>query len=238
MITVPVIVLTDNPILVVAALFASQSFFNAILLARTVKQKENDETAPEAISFGKNLTVMGAVSLFANQVDKIILWKFFGPIPLALYSFAQMPINQIEGAVPVFFLALPKIGERKIKDIKEGIIKKFKKLFYVFVPLTFMAIVLAPLFYRIVFPEYLGSVPYFQAFSLLLLFSPFLLFSASLFSEMKKKEIYIIQIITPFSRIFLFLILIPFFGIWGVIAAVIASQLIGGILSFYFFQKL
>jgi O-antigen/teichoic acid export membrane protein len=238
LVTIPVIVLTNNPILMVVALFASQSLFNGILLSKTLKQKENNEVMPEAISFGKNLTAMGAIALFASQVDKIILWKFFGPIPLAIYSFAQIPIQHIQGVIPIGTLAFPKIGERAFKEIKEGLIKKFKKLFIFFIPLTISVIIIAPYAYKIVLPQYVDSVPYFQAFSLLLLFSPFVIFGTSLLSEMKKRELYIIQIVMPLSKIAFFLILIPFLGIWGIIFSIIISELIGNILVFYFFKKL
>ncbi len=237
-VTIPVIVLTNDPVLMVVALFGSQSLFNGILLSKTLKQKENNEVMPEAISFGKNLTAMGAIALFASQVDKIILWKFFGPIPLAIYSFAQIPIQYIQGVIPIGTLAFPKIGERDFKKIKEGLVKKFKKLFLLFFPLTISVIIIAPYAYKIVLPQYIDSVPYFQAFSLLLLFSPFAILSTSLLSEMKKKELYTIQIVMPFSKIVFFLILIPFFGIWGIIISIILSELIGNILAFHFFRKI
>jgi O-antigen/teichoic acid export membrane protein len=238
LITISVILLTNNPVLIIIAFFVSHSFLNGILLSKTLKKKENDEIMPEAISFGKNLSVMSAIAVLASQVDKIILWKFFGPIPLAIYSFARTPIQQIQSIVPIGTLAFPKIGEKNFQEIKSGLIKKFKNLFLLFLPLTALVVIVAPYFYRIILPQYIDSIPYFQAFSLLLLFSPFAILSTSLLSEMKKRELYIIQIVMPLSKIVLFLALIPFFGIWGIIFSIITSELIGNILVFYFFKKL
>jgi len=237
-ITIPVIIYTSSPLLIIIALFGSQSFFDGLLLLRTRKEKDNDEALEETISFGKNLTVMGAISAFVEQVDKVILWKFFGPAQLAIYSFAQLPIQKIEGAIPIGSLALPKIGERKFREIKDGIMKKFKKLFLIFAPITLTVILLAPLLYRLIFPQYIESIPYFQAFSLIILLSPFTLFSVSLVSEMKKKELYIIQMATPLFKIVLFLTLIPLFQIWGVVLAVVISRFFNGLLIFHFFRKI
>ena len=238
LVVVPVIIFTNNPVLVVIALFGSQSLFNGILLAKTVRQRQNEETMPESISYGKNLTVMIAAASFAEQADKVILWKFFGPIPLAIYSFARLPIQYMQEIVPISFLALPKIGEKSVKEMKEGLMKKFKKLFFVFALLTFLIIVIAPYFYKIVLPQYIESAHYFQGLSLALFLSPFLLLSAALVSEMKKKELYLVQIITPALRIVLFLILIPLYQIWGVIFSILISQSLNGLLVLYFFRKI
>jgi O-antigen/teichoic acid export membrane protein len=237
-VTIPVVIFTNNPIIIIFALFGSQSLFNGLLLLKTRKEKKNEEVLEDAVTFGKNLTVMGAISALIEQVDKVILWKFFGPIPLAIYSFAQLPIQKIESAIPISTLALPKMGERDFKEIKEGIMKKFKKLVLIFIPITFLVAFFAPFLYKIVFPQYIDSVPYFQAFSLLLLFAPFALLGTSLISEMKKKELYIIQTATPLFKIILFLIFIPLFQIWGVILAIILARLFSGIITFYFFKKI
>ncbi len=234
----PVIAFTNNPLWIIIALFASHSLFNGIFLFKTLQQKENDEKLPEAISFGKSLTLMGAIGQFASHVDKVILWKFFGPVQLAIYSFAQIPIQLIQGMIPIGELALPKIGEKGVGNMKEGLIKKFKKLFFVSAPMTIGAVAIAPYFYRFFLPQYVDSVPYFQAFSFLILLSPFALLGAALIAEMKKREIYTIQISIPILKIALFLALIPFFGIWGVILAIIISHIANGALSFYFFMKI
>jgi O-antigen/teichoic acid export membrane protein len=238
LIVIPVITITNNPALIIIVLFASQSFFNGIFLVKTLRQKKNKEIMPESISFGKNLTTINGIVSFTNQIDKIILWKFFGAIPLAIYSFAEFPIMKIQEMIPITYLALPKIGEKKTKEIKQGILKKFKKLFFLFIPLTALLIIIAPYFYKLILPQYIESVPYFQVFALLLIFSPFLLLNASLVSEMKKKELYVIQTITPFSRIILFLILIPFFQVWGVIYSILISKAINGIIVLHFFKKI
>lgn len=237
--TIPVIILTNNPVWIVLALFIFNSIFNGIFFFKTLKKKENNDIMPEAISFGKNLTIMGAIGHFAAHLDKIILWKFFGPVQLAIYSFALIPIQQIQGIIPISLLALPKIGEKGITTkMKKGLMKKFKKLFLISIPMAVVTFLAAPYFYKIILPQYIESIPYFQAFSFLIILSPFALLGSALIAEMKKREIYIIQITIPVLKILLFLVLIPFWGIWGVIAAIIIAQTIEGFFSLYFFLKI
>jgi len=238
LVVIPVIVLTNNPVLIILSLFASQAFFNGILLIKTLKQKENEETMPEAISFGKSLTVIKGITSFADQIDKIIIWHYLGAIPLAVYSFAQTPVKKIEQLVPITHLALPKIGEKSVKEIKQGIIKKFTKLFLIFVPLALFIVLIAPYFYKLFFPLYIESVVYFQAFSILIALSPFLLLNTALVADMKTRELYVIQTITPLFKLILFLALIPFFEIWGIVFAILISEIIKGIITFYYFKKI
>ncbi len=238
LVVIPIIILTDDPVLIILSLFASQAFFNGIILIKTLRQKENEETMPETISFGKSLTIISGITSFADQIDKVIIWNFLGATPLAIYSFAQTPIKKIQALIPITHLALPKIGEKNIKEIKQGIIKKFTKLFLIFVPLALFVILIAPYFYKLFFPLYVESVVYFQAFSVLIALSPFLLLNTALVAEMKTREIYVAKTITPLFKIILFLALIPFFKIWGIVFAILISEIIKGIITFYYFKKI
>ncbi len=234
---IPVIIFSNNPIIIVLAFLISHSIFEGIFYFKTSRQKTNNDVFKEAIIFGKSLTIIGAINQFAANVDKIILWKFFGPVQLAIYSFAQVPIQQIRGAIPITYLALPKIGENGAGNMKEGIIKKFKKLFFLSIPLAGAGALIAPLFYRIVLPQYVDSIPYFQAFCFLIALSPFALLGATLIAEMKKREIYIMQTTAPILKMILFFALIPFWGIWGVVAAIVIAETFSGLLSLRFFLK-
>lgn len=236
--SVPVIFFTNNVVFIILALFVSQAVFNGLFLRKTLKNKLNNDVSPESIPFGKSLTIINSISFFTNQIDKIIIWQILGPTSLAVYSFALLPIVNIAGGIPIGDLALPKLGERNVKEIKEGIIKKVKKLFFVVVPFVFLIFFFAPLIYKIVFPRYLDSVPYFRVLSLSLLFIPFSLFSASLVTERKKKDLYIIENIVPLLQISLFIVLIPLYGIWGMVFAAMISIILYNILRLYYFKKI
>jgi len=242
LILLPVIFFSDNLIFIILAFSASSAIFGAIFFALTIrqikKQEISKEQEKETISYGKHLTLMSSLAYFAGNLDKVIIWQLLGPIPLAIYSFAQLPILRIQEIIPIAPLAFPKLSEKNVKEIKKEIFKKFLKLFLFSVPLTILVIFLAPYFYKILFPIYLESIPYFQALAISLVFLPFSLLGISLFSEMKKKSLYIISFSVPLLQIILFLILIPFFQIWGIILAILIAQTFNAILNLYFFKKI
>lgn len=251
---IPVIFLTDNLVLIVLAYVAPRTFFEVILFQITLKKIKNQHhdlatvsshspekkafEERETISFGKHLTLMQTAPIFGSYLDKIIIWQFLGPTAVAIYSFAQIPILKIQELIPISPLALPKLSEKNIKGIKKGLLKKFLKLFLVSIPFTLFLILLAPYFYKILFPAYLESIPYFQILALTLILVPFSLLGTSLVAEMRKKELYIVSTMIPILQIILFLVLIPFYGIWGIIAAILIAQICGSALTFYLFKKI
>lgn len=237
LILIQVIFLTDNLILIILAYFLSWSVFNGFLFKLTLKKVENQIEDKETISFGKHLTLMQIASIFGSQLDKIIIWQFLGPTALAIYSFAQLPILRIQELIPISPLALPKLSERNIKEIENSLFKKFLKLFLFSIPLTLFFILIAPFIYKILFPTYLESIPYFQVLALSLIFIPFSLLGTSLITEMRKKELYFLSYIVPTFQIILFFILIPFYQIWGAIFAILISQIFGNLSILYFFKK-
>ncbi|MDD4062420.1 MAG: oligosaccharide flippase family protein [Candidatus Pacebacteria bacterium] len=232
------IILTQNPAYMIVVLFGSSTILYGFFFLRTLRQKSNDDVLPEAIGFGKHLTVMSAIGTVVAHIDKIILWKLFGPVQLATYAFAQMPVQYIQGIIPIGSLALPKMGEKSVGSMKVGITKKFKKLFIITIPVTIAVILLAPYLYSWFIPQYMDSVPYFQLFALLILLSPFGLLSTAITAEMRSRDLYIINTATPVLKIGLFLVLIPLFGVWGLVWAVVLTELFSGFLSLYFFNKI
>ncbi|MDI6591331.1 MAG: oligosaccharide flippase family protein [Patescibacteria group bacterium] len=238
LVLIPVIFLTDNLILIVFVYFLAQTLFGAIFFKLTLRKISNQNEEKETVSFGKHLTLMGSAVLLGEGIDKIIIWHFLGSVAVAIYSFAQIPILRIRELIPIFPLALPKLSEKNLKEIKKGIFEKFLKLFFFSIPFALFFILISPYLYKILFPAYSESIPYFQVLSLILILAPFSLLGTSLVAEMKKKELYIIQFATPFLQIILFLVLIPFYGIWGAIFAILISQIFNGGLVLYFFKKI
>ena len=236
---IPAIYLTNNVLIIITVFLAGHTFFDWIFYRRTEKQIMNKEEDRGAVVFGKHLTLMSALLIVTIYLDRVIIWHFLGAVPLAIYSFALLPIQKIQGIVPIVHLALPKLGENKIDEQrKKGIVSKFIRLFAVSIPSAVFLILIAPLLYKFIFPQYLESIVYFQALSLLIALSPFHLLIASLVAETKKGALYIINTIAPVLRIIIFLALIPQLGLWGIVAAILINELFTGLLVLYFFLKI
>src|SRR3989344_553397 len=237
-IIIPVIYFTDNVLWILFATLGSYVLFDGLFLLRTIRKTDNSDEDKEAITFGKTLTAMDAMVRIAGNIDKIILWKFLGPVQVAIYSFAQFPMKALGGALPIQSLALTKLGEKNIKDIKQGLLRKFFYLFFLSVPLTIFIIFLTPFVYKAFFPQYSESVIYFQALTIILIFMPFDLLGAALISDRRKKELFIVRVGTSVLRIILFFAHTPAFGIWGVIGALLLAEVVRVGMIFFFFQRI
>jgi len=238
LIFIPVLFLTNNLVLIMFAYFFSRAIFRGIFFFKVTTQKiKNQERDNETLPFGKHLTIMQSVNIFANQIDKIIIWQFLGPIPVAIYSFAQLSVREVQGIIPFSALFLPKLSQKNFKEIKKELFKKFFKLFSISIPLYLLFFVLAPIGYKIVFSNYMEAIPYAKVLAISIILLPFSLLSASLTAAMKTRELYKIQFISPAIKILLFLILIPLCGIWGIIISFLTAQIIQSILTLYFFKK-
>ncbi len=248
LILLPVIFFFDNLVLIILAFSVSSAIFGAIFFTLTLKKitaqdlinesQEDEKQEKETISFGKRLTLMSSIGHFSAHLDKVIIWQMLGPVAVAIYAFAQLPLQKINEIIPIAPLAFPKLSDQNVKEIKKEVFKKFQKLFLFSIPLTVLIIFLAPYFYKLLFPLYLESIPYFQVLALSLIFIPFSLLGISLLTEMKKRALYIISFTAPLLQIVLFLILIPFYGIWGIIFAILIAQFSGSLLVLYFFKKI
>ncbi len=234
----PAVILTNNILLIIFLFFSSQFLFYGILVKKIIKNLKNREEDNNAIIFGKHLSLINAILVLGENIDKVIIWKLLGPIEVAIYSFAQGPVYKINSFLPIAKLALPKLGERNIREIKGSIISKFKKLFIISIPSFLFLFITAPLIYSIFLPQYMDSVPYFRGFSIIILLSPFILIKSSLISGENKKELYLLNTIIPLGKIALFPILGFFFGMGGIVFSVVLARTIEGLLSLYLFKRI
>lgn len=238
LIILPAIYLTDSILWIISITLGSRVLFDGLFLWKTIKKTKNNERDTEAVKFGKNLTIMDGIVRLGAHMDKVVLWKFLGPIQVAIYSFALFPIKSLSDIVPVQALALPKLGEKNIKDIKHGLLYKFRLLFLLSIPATILAVITAPVAYKILFPQYMESVIYFQILSLIIAILPFNLLVAALISDLRKKELYVVRVGSVILRVGLFLVLTPFYGIFGVAGALLVSEIFRVGTSLYYFLKL
>jgi len=79
---------------------------------------------------------------------------------------------------------------------------------------------------------------YFSNKFLVIFLVPFQLIESSLIVALKKKALYITSISTSCLKLVLFLILVPFWGIWGIVAAILIAEVLRSLLALYFFLKI
>ena len=238
--TIVALFLTNNVLVIVATFFGSTALFYSVAYLYTRGKTENDETDEDMISLGKNLTLMGAIGNMTSSLDKIILWKVLGPVQVAIYTLSLKPIKKVKGFIPISALALPKLSENGVGTYKKkkSVLRKMGLLFLITIPSALVLVILAPFAYSILFPQYMDSVPFFQALTFLFAMLPTTLLGDSLIAEMKTKYLYITKSAIPIIKIVLFLILAPIYGIWGIVISLISVSIIGALLNLYFFWKM
>ena len=237
---ITVLFFTDHLIIIVATLFAASALGYGVSYLLTVWQVVDQEPEEGVVSYGKHLSVMGALGTVSKHLDKLLLWMFLGPVELAVYMLAFKPIEKIKGAAPIGSLTLPKLSEHGVKGVrrKKSIFRKFLVLMSLSVPAAVLLVLAAPYIYQVLFPEYQESVIYFQFLCLIPALLPFAVLSSSLVAEKKVGSMYVTKTVTPLLKIVLFIILIPIYGIGGVVASLVITRIIGGGLTLYFFWRM
>lgn len=230
---------TKNLFLILFAYFAPLAILNFIFFKITVKKfKPNKNIDPEAISYGKHLSLNNVLGIISAQTDKILVFHYLGVVDLAVYAFATAvpeQVKKLSGALAV--LVFPKFSERSSAEIRAGIKNKFFWLFIFGSVIAIIYIILAPFIYGLFFPEYESSVFYSQIFSLSMLniFS----MPASVFLSAKKKikEQYLINAAQfAFQMVSMFL-LILWQGLLGLIVARLLTRFFGSVINLIFYYR-
>ncbi|HUT22277.1 MAG TPA: oligosaccharide flippase family protein [Candidatus Bipolaricaulota bacterium] len=232
---------TDKILFIFLVYFIYNALLPLLFYLHLRKQKPfNDAADPKTVSYGKHLSLMGVLGNIANQLDKVLIFQFLGPVEVAIYSIAISPIQQLKTRYLVNLnnLVLPKITNRNISELKKSIPMKLLMFFIILAVITALYILLVPYIYKIIFPQYPESVIYSQIFGLSLLVYPTMLITNVLVAKSRNKELYITRFINPIIKIILLIILVPLYRIWGAIIAVIFTEFLSSLILLFFFMKL
>lgn len=226
--------------LFIGAYYLSMVAVSIFFHARTEKvYKPGGSEDPETLPYGLHLSAMSILGRVASYADKILLFHFIGAAPLAIYSFASAPpqyVLRLNGVLKV--LGLPKLAERDLPTLKKTLPRKIAFHIAAAVIATVAYIVLAPYFFQIFFPQYLDAIPYSQVLGLTILSAPGVWFAQTLTAHMRTRELYVLNTANPIVKISLFLLLIPAYGIWGLVGATLLSGFFGSLLTFWMFYRL
>lgn len=232
--------LSKNLFLLIFVLFAVQTGINLLFHFRTLKRNPpNDKENSEAITFGKHLSFIGVLDIIAINIDEVLIYNFLGTVSVAIFSFALLIPKQIDSFLVRILnpLSIPKFAQKNQEELKATLLKKIVKfsLFMALAVVCYMAI--APIFFKIFFPQYMSSVRYSQIASLILLFSPFMFINFYFKAHLKTKNLYLTGIADRILRIIFLAALLPLYGIWGAIVAPLAASAISVPYSIYLFKK-
>lgn len=231
---------TQEVLPLVAAFLAGGTLIQGIHYYLTIrKYKPNNSIDKATVGYGKHLSLMNIIGGISFQLDKILIWSFLGAAPLAMYTIATAPPQQLRYLNKILgTIALPKFSNRNIKELQATMKHKATILLTASILIVITYWFAAPYLYQFLFPKYLDAIFYSQVFSLIILFFPAVLFQEALNAHMRKKELYVIQTAIPILKIASLFILLPPFGIWGVFASMFIAETTRMILVTKFFYSI
>ncbi|MDO8589666.1 MAG: oligosaccharide flippase family protein [bacterium] len=230
------LVLTRSLPAIIVVYFFSGTIVTLFLYHRTLRAyaHENNKEDPELSSYSKHLSAMEVIGNVSGYLDKILIFHYLGAIPLAVYAFAIAPVEQLQSGKKILStLILPKLSGRSYEELRESAPRKAIILTFYALLLALVWILLSPYFYRFLYPQYLDAVFYSQVYSLTLLAISGTIFDYMLVAHKKKKELYLHRTIIPILKIALFVILLPLFGLMGLIVAHVITRSFGSLLLYY-----
>jgi O-antigen/teichoic acid export membrane protein len=216
---------SGNLYLILIAYFASWTAMRYIFHRITlVKFPMNAEDDPNVIAQGKHLSFIGALANIVTNIDSFLIFHFLGPAPVALYTLATAPTDQLKAwSKNLAPLALPKLTGRSMKEINILLYQRLLFLFFLGSLIAGLYTLAAPFLFPLIFPKYAEGVPISIAFAFTLAFY----FPLYFFAAVTQSKIHLIpkswfywgsvpQMILILCTIFL----IPRFGLWGMIGSV------------------
>lgn len=223
----------------IAVFYVSQAlvtYYQYRMFLKKFPQK-NKSTDEGMLPYAKHASFAGAISLFLSQADKFILYHFFGPISLAQYWIAST-IPQEAGRViwTISQVVYPKFIKGDHAEMKKWLPSKILIVTIGLIAISCLYALIAYPFFSIFFPQYINQV----GMSTVLMFAnvvvPYTFVWIFYSAKRNIKVAYISNIVDPILQIILFLSLIPFFGVWGLVYALLLKSVIMNIIAWFIFK--
>ncbi len=198
----------------------------------------NTTADSDMVPYARHMTLAGVFYMLLGQADKLIVYKFFGPVSLASYWIASA-VPQEVGRVVVTALqvAYPKFVKGEHHDMKQMLAKKLITLTWVLFFVSCAYALVAYPFFHIFFPQYVSEV----SKSILLMFGfviiPHMFIWQYYTAKRNVAVVYINNTVDPVLQVLLYIAFIPFFGVWGIVYATVAKTFIMNMLAFYILKR-
>ncbi len=240
------IILTKDILIIILTYISATSisglFFYIKIKKKFINEIIKSQKDPELFKFGFKINLITLIPLITSHADKIILAYLLGFKTLAIYTITLAFPSQIRLIIkPITKMILPKLSLVKDKSATYKFLRG--KLIYIIlfsITIILIGILLSPYIIRFLFPlNYNSAIIYAQLLFLSYLFTiPTHIFNQFLISQKKTKSIFKLNLYIDLSKLGLFALLIPLFGIMGAIISLIISNYLGFGLSLYFSKKI
>jgi len=229
---------TDNVLWVLLAFFATNTLGAIFFYFYTAwTHQPGNKTDEGMLTYSKHLSAITLFRKLARHIDKILVWHFLGPVQLAIYSFATLPVSKIQTLTgSLQGIAMPKFSEKDFKKLQRTLDYKVFLLALGFLGVSALYILAAPFLFNLLFPKYLASIPFTQVYALGIVFFAGQIYEKTLEAHAKTKWLYISRIGSNVVKIAALVALLPLFGAWGAIFSLLTWRLARGILAYAGFK--
>jgi O-antigen/teichoic acid export membrane protein len=236
LITIGVIYFSRNLILIVTVYLLSLSVLRGYFFRIAHQKMENRNDDPEAVPYGRHLTVTLIPSEIRQNYDRIIIALLISFQELAIYTIALGFTDVIYSLSSIIAtLILPKLSQMDQKAAYLEVKKRWPWLVLGFGIICGVAIALCP--YIIPFfytAKYADSVFYAQLLLIsVIIAAPIPIINKALFLSQKRvSELYRLRIYSAIIEIILLTVLALKFGLLGIVIAVILGRTLTTLYSF------
>ncbi|HEY4489335.1 MAG TPA: oligosaccharide flippase family protein [Candidatus Paceibacterota bacterium] len=223
---------TDPTAFLMAYLLGTAGAGAILTIYSFYRYRPNRVLDPEYKSLGKHFSAMNLLSTLAAQIDKIVVFHYLGAVELAVYAFATAIPEQIRGALgSVSILAMPKFTSRPFAEIRANFWQRLWLYTGGLVLIAILYAIAAPYIFDIFFPTYHEAVFLSQLYVFALIPIGGSLSITLLQAQEAKRELYIINIVTPAFQIVALIVLTATYGLIGAIIARIAGRIWSFVIS-------
>jgi len=225
----------DSLLLIIFGYFVSNTFSNIFFYLKSLRYVENDKKG-DAIHYGWFLTRINVLSMFADNLDKVVIGIFLGPEALAVYFLGITLTRTIFGlSKTVTSVLLPKIAMRNT-----AIFRYYIGAFFLIIPVTVLTYFLLPTIVPALFSEKYASA--IELSQIAILFLPFVFINLFYLSHflyyVKNKKIIAWHTMTvAFCKILLMIPLLIYFGTKG-LAFMFGFQTVLSLLVLYILKNI
>jgi len=230
---------TNDILIILAAYFVSNAVsMVAVYYSVTKKYQPPNNSDLGTTQLGTHLSTLVIVGRIAEHADKLLLWHFLGPVAVATFTIAQFAARYSSGLLNTLSaLVIPKAATQDLETLQKTLPRKVLLLMFAMAAGALVYVLFIPLVFPILFPEYVKAIALAQFLGLTFLFAPSTIYGKALIAHKKITSQYIINLVSVVSRIFLLLMLIPLYDIWGAAYALILSQALIMVLAYFLFKK-
>ena len=228
LVTIAVIYFSRNLIIIVVVYLFSFSVLRGYFFRSAYRSMENRSDDPEAVSFGRHLTLSATPNLIRQNYDRIIIALFLSFSELAIYAIALGFANILFSFSSIIAqLIFPKLSQMDQETAYLEVKKRWPLLILMFGVIGGVVIALCPyiipLFYS---SQYVDSVFYAQLLLVSVIIAvPVPIINKALFPSQKRmNELYRLRIFSSVIEIILLTVLALKFGLLGAVIAVILGR--------------